>query len=186
VKILTDGAGNAATSRDRVLELLTRVEELLAQCNIIVCLRSIEFLEQPGLMSGVICGAGQIFTGAFSWLEKESCAGSPKPLTLFFVDSLENANACTIPRTSYVVLTDGANGASVVHELGHHADLFHRDDAQNIMFAEPSETKDQLTGWQCCMIRSSSFVNQMGYCLRVRSLSDRIRARHQSYRTDDG
>lgn len=181
IKILTDESGNAATTRDRALEILVRANELLAQCNVRICVRSVEFIEQAGLMNGVSCG-GLLFRKAFSWFEKTSCTGSPKPLTLFFVDTMSGTNACTFPRTSFTVLTDGANGASVVHEIGHHADLFHRDDRVNIMFVDPSDTKDKLTHWQCCMIRSSAFVNATTHCGRVRSLTTRIQAIHSAHR----
>jgi hypothetical protein len=139
----------------------------------------VEFIEKASLMSGVDCGAAQFFGREFSWFEKTACVG---PLTLFFVDSMADANACAIPGASYVVLTDGANGASVVHEIGHHAQLLHRDDPENIMFAKPSETKDRLTRWQCCLIRSSQFVTARRHCLRVRSLPMRIREIHESHR----
>lgn len=180
VKILTDNDGTPATTRDRVDVILRRAAELLRQCQIRLCVDSIEFVRQADLMSGVECGASQFFSRAFPWFEKHACKKPPlstsKPLTLFFVDSMAGANACTISRTSYIVLTDGANGASVVHEFGHHADLTHRDDPQNIMFAAASDTKDQLTEWQCCMMRSSEFVSQIDKCRPLPSLGQRLRA----------
>jgi hypothetical protein len=181
IKILTDDEGTPATTRERVIEILRRAEEHLRQCSIMICIRSIEFVQNADLMNGVSCGGSQFFSPAFSWFEKEACKGSPKPLTLYFVDSMKGANACTIANTSYVVLTDGVNGASVVHEIGHHATLGHRDDPQNIMFATASETKSQLTKWQCCMIRSSAFVRHVERCGRIPSLRARIATIHQSY-----
>ena len=122
---------------------------------------------------------------AYPWFEKNACKPSPfsaiRPLTLYFVDSMAGANACTISRTSYIVLTDGANGASVIHEFGHHADLRHRDETENIMFGTASDTKDQLTNWQCCMMRSSLFVSQIGACFTRRSLVERIREVRTAY-----
>lgn len=172
VKILTDDAGNPATTRDAVRVILDRADELLEQCAIDICLHSLEFSSKADLMTGVECGASQFFSSAFPWFEKNACKPSlfsaVKPLTLYFVDSMADANACTISRTSYNILTDGSNGASVVHEFGHHADLSHRDNPANIMFASGSNTKDQLTTWQCCMMRSSSFVSQFGVCFTHR------------------
>lgn len=182
VKILTDDAGTTATTRDAVLAIMARADELLEQCKIDICLRSMAFVRKEDLMQGVECGASQFFGGAFSWFEKTACVGSPKPLTLFFVDSMAGkTNACTIDGTSYVVLTDGANGASVVHELGHHAELRHRADPLNIMFASQSDTKDKLTSWQCCVIRSCEFVFATHHCKPQRSLGFRLRRTHERY-----
>lgn len=188
VKILTANDGTPATTRERVKPILDRAAELLKQCRINLCVDSIEFVRKADLLTGVECGAGQFFSKAFPWFEKHACKKGPlsttKPLTLYFVDSMADANACTIRQTSYIVLTDGANGASVVHEFGHHADLLHRDDPQNIMFAEPSATKDKLTEWQCCMMRSSEFVSQLTKCEPLPSLAQRFadlrRARMQA------
>jgi hypothetical protein len=182
VRILTDDAGTPATTREAVLAILRRADELLEQCRIDICLREMAFVRKETHMEGVSCGASQFFGSAFSWFEKTACVGSPKPLTLFFVDSMAgNSNACTIDGTSYVVLTDGANGASVVHELGHHAELGHRDDPANIMFASQSDTKDKLTSWQCCVIRSCEFVFATHHCEPRRSLLFRLRRTHEKY-----
>ncbi|MBA7674470.1 hypothetical protein ES703_82684 [subsurface metagenome] len=177
VVILRDRSGNTTTTLDRVSTMLSRAQELLDQCNIQICVESVNFLTNRDLMSGVHCGVRQLVSREYHWFEEHACKrplfASSKPLTLYFVDSMADANACTIPRTSYAVLTDGANGASMVHELGHHADLTHRDDSQNIMFAEPSDTKDKLTKWQCCMIRTSAFLSEAWKCEK-RSLKDRL------------
>jgi hypothetical protein len=178
VKILMDNDGRPATTKNAVDVILARATQLLAQCSIRLCIDSIEFVRKQDLMKDVECGASQFFSSAFPWFEKHSCKGgvlsATKPLTLFFVDSMKDANACTISRTSYIVLTDGANGASVVHEFGHHCDLSHRDDPQNIMFAEASDTKDQLTDWQCCMMRTSEFVSQIFKCRPLPPLGQRL------------
>jgi hypothetical protein len=99
---------------------------------------------------------------------------------------MADANACTISRTSYIVATDGANGASIVHEFGHHADLSHHDDTQNIMYGTASDTKDQLTKFQCCMMRSSTFITQIEPCIRNPEISliSRIKRVHLSYSED--
>ncbi|MGE5692516.1 MAG: hypothetical protein ACM3YF_01910 [Candidatus Zixiibacteriota bacterium] len=182
VKILTDNAGTTATTRETVLGILDRADELLEQCRIDICLRSMSFVRRQDLMQGVECGATQFFGSAYSWFEKTACVGSPKPLTLYFVDTMAgNSNACTIDGTSYVVLTDGANGATVVHELGHHAELQHRADPANIMFADQSNTKDKLTSWQCCVIRSCEFIFATHHCEPQRSLGFRLRRTHDKY-----
>jgi len=51
VKILTDDDGTAAATRDHVMEILRRVEQLLKQCNVIICIRSIEFVRQADFES---------------------------------------------------------------------------------------------------------------------------------------
>ncbi len=185
VRILTDDNGNAATTREATLAILEEADGHLDQCNIDICLHSVEFVRNADHMTGVECGASQFFSRAFPWFERNTCPRSffsaIKPLTLYFVDSMADANACTISRTSYVVLTDGANGASVVHEFGHHADLSHDDNPENIMFGTASATKDQLTNWQCCMMRSSNFVSQIGVCFTRRGLGVRLRELHARY-----
>lgn len=187
VKILEDNEGTPATTRERVDEIIARARELLRQCNINICLYSVQFVPNEDLLEGVECGASQFFSSAYPWFERNACPKPPfsttKPLTVYFVDSMADANACTISRTSYIVATDGANGASIVHEFGHHADLMHHEDPQNIMFESASDTKDQLTPWQCCMMRSSTFVTQIEPCLRETriSLVGRIERLHRSY-----
>ena len=179
VRILTDDEGTAATTREAVLVILERTDELLDQCSIDLCIHSVDFVRKADLMTGVECGVSQFFSTQYPWFERSACPRSffsaIKPLTLYFVDSMAGTtNACTISRTSYVVLTDGANGASVVHEFGHHADLQHRDETENIMFGSASDTKDELTSWQCCMMRSSNFVSQIGVCFTRRGLGVRV------------
>jgi hypothetical protein len=140
VKILEDNSGTPATTRDAVVEIIDEAAKLLEQCNINICLYSVHFLPKESLLDGVECGASQFFSSKYPWFEKNACLKPPfsttKPLTIYFVNSMADANACTISRTSYIVATDGANGASIVHEFGHHADLSHHDDTQNINFSD--------------------------------------------------
>lgn len=171
VKILTGKDGTPATDTARVGRLLERASELLEQCNIKICVDSLEYLEKQELLTGVSCGASQLFSEAFSWFERKACDNFPGattvPLTIYFVDSMDGtATACAVPNTSYVIMTDESNGTCIVHELGHQADLLHRDDPDNIMFGTTTTTRHKLTTWQCCILRSSIFVSQIRSCGR--------------------
>ena len=91
-----------------------------------------------------------------------------RSITIYFVDNIQGANACSIPGSNYIVITDGGNGASVAHEIGHLASIFsHSDDPENIMYAKPSDTKDKFTKNQCCLIRSSKYATLTGRVGRI-------------------
>lgn len=50
----------------------------------------------------------------------------------------------------------GGDGKVVVQEIGHLCDLWeHSSDPNNIMTDVGGGTHDQITPWQCCMIRTS-------------------------------
>ena len=166
VKVLTDEEGNGATTLDGARQIHGRAAELFKQCNIGVILTGVEFIRKPEYLTGTRCGLGGLFSRHHLWFNDNACPQPPfsfvVPVTVFFVDSMDGSNACSIPGTNYVVLTDGANGASLAHEIGHLSALTHHDDSQNIMFAAASDTKDQFARYQCCMIRSSQYATLTG------------------------
>lgn len=93
----------------------------------------------------------------------------------------DGKSGCTIDGSSYILLAAVANGASVAHEVGHHAELQHRSDPTNIMFSGESSTKDKFTKWQCCMIRSCEFVFSSYHSDSVQPLGLRLRNTHEKY-----
>jgi hypothetical protein len=182
VKILTDNVGTPAKTTAEVRAILTRADELLDQCGVDVCIRSISFVQKEEYLGGVNCDIGQLGSSAYTWFERQSCLGSPKPCTLFFVKTIDpSKSGCTIPGTSYILLADSAIGATVAHELGHHAELGHRSDPNNIMFDGGPTTKDKFTKWQCCLIRSCEFVFSTHNCDSSEPLLRKIRKTHEKY-----
>ncbi len=65
VKILEDNEGTPATTRESVDTIIARALELLRQCNINICLYSIQFTPNEDLLDGVECGASQFFSAAY-------------------------------------------------------------------------------------------------------------------------
>ncbi|HJQ40903.1 MAG TPA: hypothetical protein VKB93_27510 [Thermoanaerobaculia bacterium] len=64
---------------------------------------------------------------------------------------------CYMPPESYVLVDAGAALDTLAHEMGHACDLLHRDDPSNLM-STGNHTGSNLSGTQCCTIRTSRFV----------------------------
>ncbi len=172
IKIITDNKNNPATSFEDATKIVGDAGELLKQCNIELIQTSLEYLKKQEFLSGTSCGLSALFSEYYLWFTAHECIQPPfsfiAPVTIYFVDSIQGANACSIPGTNYVVITDGGNGASVAHEIGHLASIFsHSDDPRNIMYAKPSDTKDKFTKNQCCLIRSSKYATLTGRFGRI-------------------
>lgn len=167
IKILSDGRGNHATTRERAEAIINSANDHFEQCNLELITVSVEFLANADAMTTASCSVKGFFSRNHVWFSENACQQPPGtflvPITAYFVDSMASgSNACAMSRTNHVILTDGANGASLAHEIGHLADLMHHDDAQNIMYDTQSETKDTFTRHQCCMIRSSKYATLTG------------------------
>ena len=64
---------------------------------------------------------------------------------------------CYLLPESFILIASDRLPDTLAHEMGHAGDLLHRDEADNLM-TTPTRTASNLTGWQCCVVRSSRFV----------------------------
>lgn len=161
VKVLVDDEGVPAVSFDRVQELIAGARERLEQCNLELCVASFDTVTAPDDIEDFTCGAGGFFSKHHLFFERNSCASvetAAVTITAYFVPKYEGANGCAIPRTDYIVIGEDATLATVAHEIGHHADLTHRDDRTNVMFDAAGNDATAFTRWQCCLIRSARYA----------------------------
>jgi len=161
VKVLVDADGVPVVPLDRVNELLDGTRARFEQCNLELCIMSIEMLSAPDGIEDFTCDPGGFFSGDHLWFEDHACNGTEVtavPLTIYFVPEFASDKGCSIPRTDYIVVGPDASLATVAHEIGHHADLMHRDDPANVMMNGTTDASVEFTTWQCCMIRSARFA----------------------------
>jgi hypothetical protein len=97
----------------------------------------------------------------FRWASARS-AGSP-PLTVYFVEDLGSLAGCAVPGADWIVVDLNTDGTTLVHEIGHLADLWrHTEDPGNVMTDRPGGTHDGLTRLQAGFIRTCRFVTVPG------------------------
>jgi hypothetical protein len=165
--ILADSSGVAVASIADVNRWLDRAAEILAeQCGIRLVVEDIRIIRASDRIDAGGCGFTDIFSGAFNFFSSNASSGC---LTLYFVRSINGACGCSFPGATWALISVPADGCdddcighTIVHEFGHLALLSHRDDAeQNIMFPNGCRG-DNLTSWQCCMMRTSSYVTAIG------------------------
>ena len=93
------------------------------------------------------------------------------PLDVIFVaDIIEGDDiGCHIPGTDYVIVdrrgTEVAGPETLAHEVGHATDLWHIDDAANLM--NPTVGGVALRDWQVCIFRRSRFATYSGRDFRL-------------------
>jgi len=86
-------------------------------------------------------------------------------------------SGCAYPGSDWVMVDAEGDGTVVVQEIGHLADLWsHSSDPNNVMTDQSGGTHDQITQFQCCMIRTSRFVKATAPCglsiIRAAELND--------------
>lgn len=162
VKVLTAADGTAALSTEEVNRRMQDAASIFATCNISMIVTRVELVQREEFLRGTSCEFGGMFTPFFQWFSANADRGC---VTVYFVDDIQGASGCAYPGTNWVTVDDDGDGTVVVQEIGHLADLWaHSSDPDNVMTDEPAAdgTHDQLTRWQCCMIRTSRFVSSVG------------------------
>ena len=79
------------------------------------------------------------------------------PITVFIVRDITGKIGCSLgPLSDYVtVSTKGVfSDSTLAHEMGHCCGLLHRDDTNNLMFANDGRG-NKVTGWQKFVVRNS-------------------------------
>ncbi len=164
VKVLADDEGNTAVPLGDVANIMADADALLDRCNLDLAVIDADIVVRPDLLEGTDCAFGSIFSEWWTWFNRQACQ-APCTVTVFFVRELDSGdptsdlNGCAYPGANWVRVDNDADGTTVVHEIGHLADLWgHTSDPDNIMTDQPGGTGDQITDHQCYMIRTSRFA----------------------------
>lgn len=158
VKILTDERGTPAIPVTAVQAMIGDAAAIFARCNIDLVVVDTVLVEKAEFLDGTTCEFGGMFSDFFSWFSRRACHRRCT-VTVYFVRDITSASGCAYPGTNWVTVDAQGDGTTVVQEIGHLADLWgHSDDPNNVMTDQPGGTHDQITEWQCCMIRTSRFT----------------------------
>jgi hypothetical protein len=158
--ILSDPREGPVITVERANELVAASNVLLRQCDITLEVGSVRIVEKPDLIRNVPTSAGHLFSRAFVWFSRnvcDCCSG----VTIYFIRTLDSgARGHAIPGTSYILVAVDAlvDDATIVHEIGHLADLWaHDDQVGNVMSLWNGTARTIIRPGQCCMIGSSRF-----------------------------
>lgn len=158
IRVLTDAEGNPAVEWDKVERDLEQARAIFGRCNIELVVNNRERIEKPEFLDGTTCDFSGMFTDFFTWFARNECT-SCSTATVYYVRSIPGAIGCAYPGSNWVTVAAGGDGRTVVQEIGHLCDLWaHSEDPNNVMTDQPGGTADQITGSQCCMIRTSRFA----------------------------
>jgi hypothetical protein len=117
------------------------------------------------------CSARGLLSAFFRWASAHADAHA---LTVYLVDDLGKLAGCSFPGADWVILDARTDGTTLVHELGHLADLWrHSGDPNNVMTNQAGGSHARLTRFQAAMIRSSRFARG------VRVVSARVPGRRE-------
>ncbi len=158
VKILTDSRGNPAVPLASIDAMLRDAAGILSRCNVDLVEVDRELIAKEEFLDSTTCEFSGMFSGFFSWFSRRACERHCT-VTVYFVRDIIAASGCAYPGTNWVTVDAGGDGSTVVQEIGHLCDLWsHSSDPNNVMTDQPGGTHDQVTKWQCCMIRTSRFT----------------------------
>lgn len=177
VKILADDAGNPAIPLADVQAMMRDAAAIFRRCNIRLVICSTEIVIKPEFLDSTVCEFSGMFSRFFSWFSTHAC-GCCSTVTVYFVRDIVAASGCAYPGSDWVTVDAAGDGTVVVQEIGHLCDLWeHSSDPNNVMTDVGGGTHDQITAWQCCMIRSSRFAKLAPPCDLLSLAADRLTAR---------
>jgi len=164
VKILADDAGTPAIPLATVQAMLRDAAAIFRRCNINMIVCNIEIVRKPEFLDSTTCEFSGMFKRFFTWFSANTC-GCCSTVTVYFVRDIISASGCAYPGSDWVTVDAAGDGTVVVQEIGHLADLWsHSSDPNNVMTDQGGGTHDQITDFQCCMIRTSRFVKAIPSC----------------------
>jgi hypothetical protein len=156
IPLLRSGADpDAASARARAV--LSQASALLDPHGVRLEVQGVDPTPLPENVPAPKCGPGAVTGRFFPWASAR-CAAAPC-LTVYFVEDLGALAGCAVPGADWIVAELRTDGTTVVHELGHLADLWrHRADPDNVMTDRPGGTHDRIDPWQAALIRTSRFA----------------------------
>jgi hypothetical protein len=154
-------------STSEIQRLLDGATTRLEQCNVSICFLHFEVVETAEHQTGIDCGVSMLFGSNYNWFRRYECRGfgAIVPITVFFVDDINDAKGCSVPGANFVLVDHEGTTATIAHEIGHISDLWaHSDDPLNVMASPTTDASVTFTKGQCCMIRSSKYATTVGAC----------------------
>jgi len=146
---------DAASARARAV--LTQAGALLEPHGVRLDVLGVNPMPLPDDVPPPECGLRALAGRFFPWASSRA-AGAPC-LTVFFVEDLGPFAGCAVPGADWIVVELGTDGTTVVHELGHLADVWrHHPDPDSVMTDRPGGTHDRISPWQAALIRTSRFA----------------------------
>lgn len=160
---------DSAPSVERARRLCAKASTLLEPHGLALSWESPAIAHWPGGLPR--CSARGLFSPFFRWASAQADAHA---LTVYVVEDFGALAGCSFPGADWVVLDSHTDGTTLVHELGHLADLWrHTGDPHNVMTDQAGGSHARLTRFQAAMIRSSRFARG------VRVVSVRIPGRRE-------
>ena len=165
VKILADENGTPAIPVADVMGQMRDAAAIVANCNVRLVVCSVDVVPKPEYLDTTSCEFGGMFKRFFTWFSSNTC-GCCNTVTVYFVRDIVGASGCAYPGTDWVTVDAQGDGTVVIQEILHLADIWpHSSDPNNVMTDQPGGTHDQITGGQCCMLRTSRFARYVVPCL---------------------
>jgi hypothetical protein len=145
---------NPATSLERARRLCADASTLLEPHGLALSWESPTTARWPGGLPR--CSPRALLDSFFRWASARADAHA---LTVYLVEDFGELAGCSFPGADWVVLDSKTDGTTLVHELGHLADLWrHSGDPNNVMTDQAGGSHARLTRFQAAMIRSSRFA----------------------------
>lgn len=156
--VLLRAQGDAA-ARASAERRLAEADDLLRRHRLELRVIAIETRPWPGPVAPPTCGPGALWGGFFRWASARSSA-SPD-LTIYFVEDFGSLAGCAVPGADWIVVELGGDGTTLVHEIGHLADLWlHSPDPDNVMSDRPGGRHDGVTPFQEALFHTTRFVRR--------------------------
>lgn len=158
VTVLTRRSGDAA-ARASALACLRQADGLLRPMDIELRIVTLDTGPWPEEVPPPMCGLGALTGGFFAWASSRSSVAPS--LTVYFVEDLGALAGCAVPGADWIVVELGTDGTTIVHEIGHLADLWrHTSDPDNVMTDRPGGRHEDVTSVQRAFLRTCRFVER--------------------------
>lgn len=163
IKVITNNDGVSLVTDASVQRSIEHMRRVYAQCDIDVQVDGIERIRAPKMLTTPDSWSG-LFAPWHTWFSNHACSCCNQ-VTVYFVDKITGgSDGLTFWGDNWVRVDASANDDPTImaHEVGHACSLWHVGDNNNLMFKSsgpPANPRNQLTTFQCCTMRTSTFVS---------------------------